>query len=175
MPSDPRYPVGRFQRPATFTATSRAAAIAEIAAMPGHLRRAVQGLAAAQLDTPYRDGGWTVRQVVHHVTDAHLNAYIRTRLALTEDNPTIKPYDQDRWSALVDARTLPVTVSLTLITALHVRWVALLESLDEASFTRPLQHPESGPMTVDSLVAEYAWEGRHHVGHIMHARERNGW
>jgi hypothetical protein len=174
MTTDLRYPVGKFARPTSFTDASRAAAIANIAAAPANLRRAVQGLSDAQLDTPYRPGGWTVRQVVHHVPDSHMNAYIRLRLALTEDNPTIKPYDENAWAKLADAK-MPVEVSLKLLEAVHERWVVVLKSLQAADFSRTLMHPENGPMTIDSLTALYEWHGRHHVAHITELRAREGW
>jgi len=169
------FPLGRYTRPTVFTAETRARAIDDIEAMPTHLRQAVDGLNDRQLDAPYRAGGWTVRQVTHHVTDAHINAYVRTRLALTEHNPTIKPFDQNQWSELTDARQQPVATSLALIDALHQRWVTLLRSLTPADFARPFVHPESGPLTVDQLVAEYAWEGQHHVAQITSLRQRAGW
>jgi uncharacterized damage-inducible protein DinB len=175
MTTDLRFPIGRFERPTTFTDASRAAAVAAIAATPADLRAAVRGLTDAQLDTPYRPGGWTVRQLVHHVPDSHLNACIRTRLALTEDNPTIKPYEEQRWAELADAKTMPVEVSLTLLDALHERWVALLRTFGPAEFSRTLVHPQNGPMTLDGLLALYAWHGKHHVAHVTALRSRSGW
>jgi len=175
MPTDLSFPIGRFQRPAEFTDASRAAAVAVIASSPADLRAAVRGLNDSQLDTPYRPGGWTVRQLVHHLPDSHLNAYVRTRLALTEDNPTIKPYQEQLWAELADAKTMPVEVSLTLLDALHERWVALLRTFGHAEFSRRLVHPQNGPMTLDSLVALYAWHGKHHVAHVMALRGRSGW
>jgi uncharacterized damage-inducible protein DinB len=174
--SDLRYPIGRFERPTTLSAAERASCIDDIAAAPGTLRNAVDGLSDAQLDTPYRPGGWTVRQVVHHVPDSHLNAYARVRLALTEEVPTIKPYDEARWAELPDARALPVEVSLQLLEALHGRWVPLLRRIDPAGAARRLRHPEHGrEMTVDELIALYAWHGHHHVAHVTGLRERMGW
>lgn len=150
--------------------------IDEIAAAPARLRDAVRGLTDAQLDTPYREGGWSVRQVVHHVPDSHLNAYIRTKLALTEETPLIKPYDEATWATLEDSRSTPVEVSLTLLESLHARWVGLLRSLDEQQFAREFRHPDhGGKQTVDWLVALYSWHSRHHVGHVTSLRERNGW
>jgi uncharacterized damage-inducible protein DinB len=173
---DLRYPTGKLQRPSKpLDAGQRAAMIDVIAATPAKLRKAVAGLDAAQLDTEYRDGGWTVRQVVHHVPDSHLNAYIRFRLALTEDNPTIKPYDEAAWATLSDARSAPVEVSLTMLAALHDRWVRLLRVMTEKDFLRPLTHPENGPMTLDGMLATYAWHGPHHTAHITKLRERKGW
>jgi hypothetical protein len=158
------------------TDARRAACVARIAAAPAALRAAVAGLSEAQLDTPYRPGGWTVRQVVHHVPDSHLNAYVRIRLALTEDTPTIKPYEEARWAELPDARTLPIDTSLALLEGLHARWVALLGVLGAADGARQFHHPEHGRLiTVDELIAMYAWHGEHHVAHVTSLRARNGW
>src|SRR5215475_5594815 len=144
---DPRYPIGKFEMPAHVTPQRRSEAIAEIASTPKKMRAAVAGLTDAQLDTPYRDGGWTVRQVVHHVPDSHMNAFVRLKLALTEDNPTVKPYDEKAFATLPDQR-LPVDVSLSLLDALHARWTAVLKALTADQFTRPLYHPEIGAITV---------------------------
>lgn len=173
--ADPRYPIGRFTMPAPFGAAERERCIADIAATPERMRRAVEGLRPEQLDTPYRPGGWTVRQVVHHVPDSHINSYVRLKLALTEPEPTIKPYDEAAWATLADSRDTPIETSLALLDALHRRWVTLLRSLAPADFARTLRHPESGRMTIDTLVALYSWHGRHHVAHIMGLREREGW
>jgi hypothetical protein len=171
-----QYPIGRYERPAAFTPAARATCIAEIAATPRALSEAVEGLTAVQLDTPYRPGGWTVRQVVHHLADSHLNAYVRTRLALTEEAPTIRPYDEKRWAELDDARSGPVGASLALLSALHERWVALLASLDESALQRLFHHPEfPDPVSINELVPMYAWHGKHHVAHITSLREREGW
>lgn len=152
------------------TAAERAGAIDAIAAAPAALRAAVAGMTDADLDTPYRPGGWTVRQVVHHLPDSHMNAYVRLKLALTEERPTIRPYDEARWAELPDSRDVPVEVSLALLEALHLRWVALLRALPPASFERTLIHPEwPEPMSLDRLVALYAWHGRHHVAHVAAA------
>jgi uncharacterized damage-inducible protein DinB len=172
--TDLQYPVGRHARVQSLTPEQRAACIVEIADAPGRLRRAVAGLDERQLDTPYRPGGWTVRQVVHHVPDSHLNAYVRCKLALTEEQPTIKPYDQALWAATPDTRA-PVEVSLALLAALHERWVLLLRGLGPAEFARTLNHPESGVMTLDGVLAMYAWHGRHHTAHVIGLRERMGW
>jgi hypothetical protein len=172
--SDPRYPIGRFEhRPGS--PTDHAAWIADIAALPTRLREAVAGLNEAQLDTPYRPGGWTVRQVVHHLADSHVNSYVRFRLALTESNPTIRPYEERDWAELPDARTADVAVSLTLLEALHDRWVRLLRSLDEKDFRRTLHHPEAGTLDIDYLTDMYAWHSRHHVAHVTELRKREGW
>jgi uncharacterized damage-inducible protein DinB len=174
---DLRYPIGHFEAPSHVTAGHRAAAIEAIAAAPAALRAAVSGLDAAQLDTPYRPDGWTVRQVVHHLADSHVNSYVRFRLALTESEPTIKPYDEAKWAELPDARGPLVAESLTLLTALHARWVALLRAMAPGDFARTLVHPErpGAPMTLDTMLALYAWHGRHHVAHIAALRERRGW
>jgi uncharacterized damage-inducible protein DinB len=172
---DLRYPIGKLERKTSLSADERRTAIEAIAAAPARLRTAVKGLSESQLDTPYRPDGWTVRQVVHHVADSHLNAYTRFRLALTEQNPTIKPYDEAKWAELPDARTLPVNVSLDLLDMLHERWVSLLRSTPAESFARPLSHPENGPMTLDALLTIYSWHGRHHVAHVTALRERMKW
>lgn len=171
---DLKYPIGRFQRPASLDPAARGAAIRTIAETPGLLRKAVSGLDERQLDTPYRPGGWTVRQVVHHVPDSHMNAYIRFKLALTEDVPTIKPYEEDRWARLADA-SMPVEVSLRLLEVLHARWVALLESMTDEQWSRQLVHPESGQQRIDQLLAMYAWHGPHHTAHVTALRAREGW
>jgi len=171
---DLRYPIGEFNPPAAFTSEARKAAIGSIAAMPGRMRAAVSGLSGKQLDAPYRPGGWTVRQVVHHVPDSHLNAYIRLKLALTETNPTIKPYDQDEFAKLADQR-LPIEISLSLLDALHARWIAVWTAMTDDQFTRPLYHPEIGSITIDYLLQLYGWHSRHHVAHITRLREREGW
>ena len=173
---DLRYPVGRFQFDGDISQHAREQRIGEIAAAPAHLRSAVAGLSPAQLDIPYRPGGWTVRQVVHHVPDSHLNAYTRIKLALTEDEPTIKPYEEARWAELADGRTGPVEPSLTLLQVLHHRWVLLLRSLGPEDFRRRFRHPEHGRLIeLDESVAMYAWHGRHHVAHIASLRRRMGW
>jgi hypothetical protein len=174
LTADPSYPIGRFDRSAPCTPDTRRAAIEAIAAMPEHLRRALDGLSDAQLDTPYRPGGWTVRQLVHHVADSHANGYVRTKLALTEENPTIKPYLQDAWAALPDSR-LPVALSLGFLDGVHARWTALWRSLDDADFSRVFTHPELGPQTLDAQLHLYAWHSRHHVAHVTTLRDREGW
>ena len=173
---DPRYPVGRFTPTNPATANVRRSAIDLVAALPARLREAVTGLADSQLDTPYREGGWTVRQVVHHVADSHANAYIRIKLALTEREPTIKPYDENAWAALPDSR-LPVAPSLAIVDGVHARWAALLRAMEPGQFARTLRHPEypDAPMTLDHLVQMYAWHSRHHVAHITALRTRQGW
>jgi hypothetical protein len=172
---DLQYPVGRFTFPDEVSADDRRRFIDEIEKTPQNMRAAVAGLSDHQLDTPYRPGGWTVRQVVHHVPDSHLNSYLRFRLALTEDEPTIKPYDQSRWAELADARTAPVELSLALLESLHKRWVLLLRSLSSDDFSRQFRHPEMGVITLGKNLALYAWHGRHHEAHITRLRERMGW
>jgi len=169
------YPIGKFKPEGPLTFAQRKHLIGEIEQAPARLRAAVSGLSDARLDTPYREGGWTVRQVVHHLADSHLNSYVRFRLALTESEPTIKPYDQALWAELHDARTAPVELSLALFEALHQRWVLLLKSLEAADFARTFRHPERGTMTLDQNLALYAWHGRHHVAHITSLAERMGW
>jgi uncharacterized damage-inducible protein DinB len=172
---DLRYPIGRFHRPANLTASERTAAIAALAETPARLREAVSGLSPAQLDAPYRPGGWTVRQLVHHVPDSHLNAYVRCKLALTEDEPTIRPYHEDRWAELPEARSAPLEPSLALLESLHQRWDLALQGLPPADWGRMLVHPESGRQSIEQLIALYAWHGRHHVAHVTALRRREGW
>jgi hypothetical protein len=174
MQQDLRFPVGEFVMPARVTSEMRGTAIRDIAELPARMRDAVRGLSDAQLDAPYRPGGWTVRQVVHHVPDSHMNAFVRVKLALTEDNPTIKPYNEQLFAQLPDARQ-PIEPSLVLLDGLHARWAALLETLTPPQFARPLFHPEIGAVTVDFLVQDYGWHSRHHVAHITRLREREGW
>ncbi|MEO6486468.1 MAG: YfiT family bacillithiol transferase [Thermoanaerobaculia bacterium] len=173
--TDLRYPIGKFERRDSLTAPDRRSLIDTIAAAPQRMREAVRGLDEAQFDTPYREGGWTVRQVVHHVPDSHMNAFIRLKLALTENEPAIKPYDEAQWARLPDVQSTPIATSLTLLESLHERWVFLLRSLDEAQFGRKFTHPDHGLLTIDWLVALYAWHGRHHVAHVTSLREREGW
>jgi len=172
---DPRYPVGKFVWPQEVTADDRRRMIAEIAEAPAKLRAAVAGRTDGQLDTPYRDGGWTVRQVVHHLPDSHLNAYIRFKLALTEQEPTIKPYEQQLWAELPDSKTAPIDMSLDLLESLHRRWVLMLRAMTPADFARTLRHPELGVVRLDRYLASYAWHGRHHVAHITELRKAKGW
>jgi uncharacterized damage-inducible protein DinB len=170
-----RFPIGDFRAPATTTESERVALIEQIEAAPARLREAIKGLGREQLETSYRPGGWTVRQVVHHVPDSHLNSYMRFRLALTEDEPTIKPYQEDRWAELPDARTAPPEMSLDLLEALHRRWTRLLRSLTPPDWERRFRHPELGLMSLERTLALYAWHGRHHVAHITSLRDRMGW
>ncbi len=172
---DLRFPIGPFVAPAAVTPQDRLRLIGELRDAPARLHDAIVGLSEKRLDTPYRPGGWTVRQVVHHLPDSHVNAYVRFRLALTEEQPTIKPYDEARWAELADARSGPVDVSLDLLAVLHARWVALLESLQPEQWTRAYRHPDMGVVDLGTALALYAWHGRHHVAHVTHLRERSGW
>lgn len=167
--SDPRYPIGKFQYVPFTDSAARQAAIAEIRDLPKRISTAVAALTDAQLDTPYREGGWTIRQTVHHVADSHMNAFIRTRLALTENNPTIKPYDEAAWALLPDS-ALPLGPSLAILESLHHRWTVLLELTPEESFSREMVHPENGPLTIDKQIQLYAWHGRHHLAHILNTQ-----
>ncbi len=172
-----RFPIGKFFPPETILEETRLSAIATLAELPAQLRAAVAGLSEQQLDTPYREGGWTLRQVVHHVADSHMNAFIRVRLALTEDWPTIKPYDQAEWANLADAKA-PVAWSLDIIESLHARWVMLLTAIagDESQWQRGYLHPESGRrQTIEEVTLLYAWHSRHHLAHITGLRQREGW
>jgi uncharacterized damage-inducible protein DinB len=172
---DARYPIGKYELPAGITPVKRTEAIREIASAPEKVRAAVNGLNDMQLDTPYRDGGWTVRQVVHHVADSHLNAYVRWRLALTETEPTIKPYEESAWAKLEDAAHAPVEVSLRLLDPLHERWVSLLHSVKENEFARTFRHPDHGVRTLDWMLFLYAWHGKHHTAHITELRKQKNW
>ena len=172
---DLQYPIGKFAWDGSASGEQLRQWIDEIAAAPSQLRAAADGLSAEQLDTPYRPGGWTVRQVVHHVPDSHLNSYVRFRLALTEPEPTIKPYDQERWAELPDSRLAAIEVSLSLLESLHERWVILLRSLTPADWKRTFRHPELGLVNLEHTAALYAWHGRHHVAHITSLRQRMGW
>lgn len=173
--SDPRYPIGKPNFDLPLTPEQRLAAIEAIENAPMELRAAVRGLADDQLETPYREGGWTLRQTVHHLADSHINAYCRLRLALTEDNPTVRPYEDALWAELPDARTAPIGLSLALLEALHVRWAMLLRSLSAEQFTRPLVHPASGAKNIDWLLSVYSWHGAHHTAHITELRKAKGW
>jgi hypothetical protein len=176
MSEDLRYPIGPFRPPTTLTAEDRARWTDEVAAVPAALRSAVAGLDDGRLDTPYRPGGWTVRQLVHHVPDSHLNAYLRFKLALTEERPTIKPYDEAAWAELPDTAGTSPAVSLSLLDALHHRWVVLLRSMTAEQFGRMLVHPEHDrPRSLEWMLAAYAWHGRHHVAHVTELRRRMGW
>lgn len=172
--TDLRYPIGSFRLPARLSPGDRLLAIRDIEETPARVRSAVAGLSEDQVDTPYRPDGWTVRQVVHHLPDSHVNAYVRLKLALTEAVPTIRTYDQAVWSELPDAAA-PIDGSLLLLEHLHERWVYLWRRLTEPDWDRRLRHPELGEMGVDELLALYAWHGKHHVAHITALRGREGW
>lgn len=172
---DSRYPIGKFAEELRHDAARRSVWIEEIEQTPAKLTDAIRGLKPGQLDTPYREGGWSVRQVIHHVADSHINSYIRFRLALTEDEPTITPYAEELWAELPDARTAPPEVSLALLQPLHQRWVMLLHSLAEPDWNRAFRHPELGPVTLNKALQLYAWHGRHHTAHITKLREALNW
>jgi uncharacterized damage-inducible protein DinB len=171
---DLRYPIGAFVRPSVLSPSDRTEAIDQIEAAPGRLRDAVEGLSDEQLDTPYRPEGWTVRQVVHHLPDSHMNAFVRFKLALTEDVPTIRTYEQSRWALLPDASG-PPDMSLDLMDGIHPRWVYLLRRIETDEWERTFRHPEMGLMDLNELLALYAWHGRHHVAHITALKERMAW
>lgn len=173
--TDFQYPIGKFQPPEKISEQARRQFIQQIGEAPAALWSAVTGLSDEQLDTPYREGGWTVRQVVHHVADSHMNAFIRFKLAMTEEQPAVKTYEQQLWAELPDAKTVPVVVSLNLVDSLHKRFVALLRSMRAADFGRTMNHPELGVVPLDHYLALYAWHGRHHVAHITALRSRKGW
>jgi len=172
---DNRYPIGKFHFEGPPSEAQRASLINDIEQAPAALRAAVKGLTPDQLETHYREDGWTVRQVAHHVPDSHMNAYVRFKLALTEDEPTIKPYAEDRWAQLTDTQSTPVEVSLALLESLHSRWVNLLRSLRSEDWKRTFRHPELGLVTLEKNLALYAWHGRHHIAHVSELRKRMGW
>lgn len=175
MNEDAKYPIGKFQSEDGLSEARRRELVEQIAETPVKLRAAVAGFSEAQFDTPYREGGWTVRQVVHHLADSHLNAFVRFKLTLTEDRPAVKTYEQQLWAELADARTAPVEPSLAMLEGLHQRWVILLRQMSAADFARQFQHPEHGLMKLERLLAMYAWHGRHHVAHITSLGERMRW
>ncbi len=171
---DQRYPLGKFTAEENLSDARRSELIGQIADAPAKLRAALMGLDEKQLDTPYRDGGWTVRQVAHHLPDSHMNAFVRFKLGLTEAFPTIKPYDEKLWAELADAK-LPIEPSLTLLESLHTRWVTLLKAMSPADYQRKIKHPEMGELTLEKVLGLYAWHGRHHVAHVTSLRERMKW
>jgi hypothetical protein len=173
--SELQYPIGRFQWSGANTSTDRERMIAVIESIPGRYLDAVAGLTDAQLNTPYRDGGWSLRQVIHHVPDSHMQAYSRTKLALTEDLPVIKTYAEDRWAELGDSRETAIEISLTLLNSLHRRWAVLLRSLTATDWERGYRHPEMGVVTLDKLLALYRWHSEHHLAHITKTRQKHGW
>ena len=173
--SEPRYPVGKFSYDTPPSEAQRDELIQEIENAPTALRSAIQGLSAEQIETPYRNGGWTVRQVVHHIADSHMNSYMRIKLALTEEEPTIRTYMEDRWAELPEARTAPIELSLGLLENLHQRWMLMLRAIPDADWKRTFRHPELGLMTLERNLALYAWHGRHHVAHVTELRKAKGW
>ncbi len=175
LESDLRYPIGRFKLEGEFTDEMRQILINEIEEAPANLRKAVEGLTDDQLNTSYRPGGWTVKQVVHHLPDSHLNSYIRFKLALTEDEPLVKTYFEERWAELKDSFETPVSVSINLFENLHIRWVKLLKSLSPQDFKRSFRHPEHGLVSLERTLAIYAYHGKHHVAQINSLRKRMGW
>jgi uncharacterized damage-inducible protein DinB len=172
---DLKYPIGKFNFPGNYSPPERKQLIKEISTLPSRLRKAVEGMSEGQLQTQYRPEGWTVRQLINHISDSHINAFVRLKLALTEDNPTIKPYNEDAWVRLADTREMPIENCLLLLEVLHQKWVFILDSLIEENFQRTLRHPESGLMTVERLLGMYAWHGNHHLAHITRLRERMNW
>jgi len=170
-----RYPIGKFTFPEATTPEQRAAWIREVAEVPAKLRSAVTGLTQEQIETPYRPDGWTVRQVIHHVPESHLNAYLRFKLALTEYEPSIKTYKEDMWARLADTAQTPVEVSLQMLSTIHTRWVAILQAMDSSDFARTLRHPEIGVLDLNRMLALYAWHSAHHTAHITNLRKRMGW
>jgi uncharacterized damage-inducible protein DinB len=175
MGGDLRYPIGDFDQNIKLAPEMRGKFINTIAELPAKLREAVQGLNEKQMQTPYRDGGWTVHQVIHHVADSHINSLTRFKLGLTEDTPTIKPYFEEKWAELADYKDVPVEVSFGIIDGIHTRWVSLLKSMTDADFAREICHPERGTMTLDVVLALYDWHSRHHTAHIIELRKRNQW
>lgn len=175
MSEDLSYPIGKFKRPEAIDTEAFKSLLERLAKQPAGLRSAVAGLNDAQLDTPYRPGGWTVRQLVHHVADSHMNMYVRLKLAMTEHNPTIKPYDQDAWVLLTDTRETPIDVSLGILEGVHVRALSVLRSTSDTDRARTFLHPENGPTRIDGMTALYAWHGDHHIAHINNLRTRMGW
>lgn len=175
MTIDLRYPIGEFQGKQSYSSLERVALIKELALAPAQLKAALEGLTPEQLSTPYREGGWTVRQVAHHLPDSHANAYVRIKLALTETQPIIKPYDEAAWALLEDSKNVPVDVSVQMLEVLHLRLVALLETLTEAQWTRVYQHPVNGLTSVQQALALYVWHGKNHVAQINGLKQRLGW
>jgi hypothetical protein len=173
--TDPRYPIGEFSFNGTLSEQEKAKHLDHIEQTPARLRAAVEGLSEKQLNTPYRDGGWTVRQVVHHVPDSHLNAYVRFKLALTEEEPTIRPYMEKPWAELPDGKSAPIELSLALLESLHKRWMLTLRNIKPSEWKRKFNHPEIGMLNLEKTLALYSWHGRHHVAHVTSLRERMGW
>jgi uncharacterized damage-inducible protein DinB len=175
MQKDPRYPIGKFNKNITVTKEMRSDFINTIETLPSQLRKEVENLSQQQLDTPYRNGGWTIRQVVHHLPDSHINSYVRFKLALTEDNPAIKTYEEHLWAELPDTFKTPIDVSLNLLESLHTRWVILLRSLTDEQYEKTFQHPEWNKITLSTVLALYAWHSKHHLAHITELKKKMGW
>ena len=175
MSEDLRFPIGQFDSNISFSPEKRDEFIKTISALPANLRKAIAGLEAEQLGEPYRPGGWTVRQLVHHVADSHMNSFVRFKLALTERAPTIKTYDEAAWAETADVCDAPIELSLNVLDGLHGRWTLLLKSMSETDFAREVNHPERGRMNLDALLALYDWHSRHHTAHVSHLRERMSW
>jgi len=175
MQKDPRYPIGKFDKSITVSKEIRNEFISTIEILPSQLRKEVENLSRKQLDTPYRDGGWTVKQVIHHLPDSHINSYVRFKLALTEDNPQIKTYEEHLWAELPDTFTTPIDVSLNLLESLHKRWAILLRSLSDEQFEKTFQHPELGNITLSKTLALYDWHSKHHLAHITELKKKMGW
>ena len=172
--SDPRYPIGKHERQTSYSSSDLEGFIRTLEQLPSQFRAAFKGLETAQLETPYREGGWTLRQLAHHVPDSHMNAYVRFKLALTEDNPTIKPYTEERWATLPDS-SLPIEVSLGLLEGIHARWTVILRSLQPSDWARTFEHPDNGLTRLDQSLALYEWHSRHHLGHAVNLRVQMGW
>jgi len=175
MQKDPRYPIGKFDKSINITKEMRDDFIKTIETIPARLKLEVKNLSTQQLDIPYRDGGWTVRQVIHHLPDSHINAYVRFKLALTEDNPQIKTYEEHLWTELPDTFKTPIDVSLNLLEAVHTRWAILLRSLTDEQFEKTFQHPEWGKVNLGTSLAMYAWHSKHHLAHIKELKKKMGW
>lgn len=175
MSEDLRYPIGKFEAAKDITPEMREKFIQTVEELPAKLRAAVDDLSDEQLDTPYRPDGWTIRQVVHHVADSHINSICRFKLGLSEDTPTIKPYEEALWAEMADAKNAPVDLSLNVIDGVHARWTMLLKSMSKTDFERKINHPERGAMTLNSLLALYDWHSRHHTAHVTKLREKNNW
>ena len=173
--TDPRFPIGKFSFDGNLTPQQKQQYLVDIEQTPTRLRAALKGLSDSQLNTPYREGGWTLRQVAHHMPDSHLNSYVRFKLALTEDEPTIRPYMEDRWAELPEAKYAPIEVSLALLELLHERWMLVLRGLCDADWKRNFRHPDLGLMSLEKTLALYAWHGRHHAAHVTRLREKMGW
>ncbi len=173
--TDPRYPIGKFSYDGPLTTKQKQQYMTDIKETPARLRAALDALSDQQLDTPYREGGWTLRQLAHHVPDSHMNSYIRCKLALTENDPVIKPYMENLWAELPESRHAPIEISLALLDSLHERWILVLRELTEAQWKRTFRHPELGPMSLEKNLALFSWHGRHHVAHVTSLREKMRW